>query len=145
MRRSVVPMAALLLSTVLLAGCGSSTGASAEQTQQITMEALKFQPSTLEVQRGQHVKLTVVNKDVQLHDFSVDKIPVVDKREAGAGKHDMSNMGGMNGAEPDLHVPVDAGKTGVIEFTPTESGTYTFYCTVAGHKESGMQGTLTVK
>ena len=26
-----------------------------------------------------------------------------------------------------------------------QAGTYTFYCTVPGHREAGMQGTLTVK
>jgi plastocyanin len=26
-----------------------------------------------------------------------------------------------------------------------QAGTYTFYCTVPGHKEAGMEGTLTVK
>ncbi len=35
------------------------------------------------------------------------------------------------------------GKTSVsAELAP---GTYTFYCTVPGHREAGMEGTLTVK
>ncbi len=31
--------------------------------------------------------------------------------------------------------------TGVFEFDP---GTYTFFCTLAGHRQAGMEGTLTV-
>jgi uncharacterized cupredoxin-like copper-binding protein len=30
-------------------------------------------------------------------------------------------------------------------FTPSKAGTYAVLCTVAGHKEAGMVGTLTVK
>jgi uncharacterized cupredoxin-like copper-binding protein len=35
---------------------------------------------------------------------------------------------------------------GVSNFTVTvKPGKYQFYCTVAGHREGGMEGTLTVK
>lgn len=43
------------------------------------------------------------------------------------------------------------GKTDVISDSSTsttvelKSGTYTFYCTIPGHREGGMEGTLTVK
>ena len=31
-----------------------------------------------------------------------------------------------------------------VEFTPSTPGEYEFFCTVAGHKEAGMVGTLIV-
>jgi uncharacterized cupredoxin-like copper-binding protein len=30
-------------------------------------------------------------------------------------------------------------------FRPTQTGTYTFYCAVPGHRAAGMVGTLTVE
>ena len=39
---------------------------------------------------------------------------------------------------------VQAGQTATVTFTPTASGTYEFYCNMAGHKDAGMKGTLTV-
>jgi plastocyanin len=36
------------------------------------------------------------------------------------------------------------GNTDVAEFE-VEDGDYTYYCSVAGHREGGMEGTLTVK
>ena len=53
-------------------------------------------------------------------------------------------MAGM-GTAPMLHVAVGIGSTGTLQFTPSTPGTYQFICTVAGHKEAGMVGTLIVK
>lgn len=124
----------------VLAGC-SSSGGEAATTATVTAQSMAFSPKEITVEKGQRVKIVLDNKDSQLHDFSIDKVPGnVTGGHAGA-QHDMSNMGKM----PDVHAAADAGKSAEITLTPTEAGTYTFYCAVAGHKESGMQGTLIVQ
>ena len=36
------------------------------------------------------------------------------------------------------------GKTDRITFTPTKTGTFLFWCAVAGHRDAGMKGKLIV-
>lgn len=36
------------------------------------------------------------------------------------------------------------GSTAEATFTPAAPGTYTYYCTIAGHRQAGMEGTLIV-
>jgi uncharacterized cupredoxin-like copper-binding protein len=44
---------------------------------------------------------------------------------------------------PPIHVLVKPGKTAEATVT-LRPGTYTFYCSIPGHRQSGMQGKLTV-
>jgi uncharacterized cupredoxin-like copper-binding protein len=64
--------------------------------------------------------------------------------------------GGHADGEPDVHdhsaVETDAivahakpGATARSWFTPVERGRYPFYCSLPGHRESGMVGTLVVE
>jgi len=126
-----------LLASALLAAC-----ASAPAPVQLTLTAttMKFEPATIEVQANQPVELTFNNNDVLDHDFSIMEIPVT-----GMSEHSEAVTGHTMAEEPALHVAVAAGKSGTLDFTPTTPGTYAFWCTVAGHKEAGMVGTLVVK
>jgi len=126
--------AALVVVTGVLAGC---SGASETKAIDISASSMAFTNKEIKLEQGKPVKLTFANNDVQLHDLSVDKMKMTSKSSMG-DKHE------MGGKKPDLHISVEAGKSGFQEFTPMEKGTYTFYCTVAGHKDAGMVGTLVV-
>lgn len=83
--------------------------------------------------------MVLANQDSVEHDISVTHIAVKVHQAGHGGGH------GTGGKGPALHVHAEAGTSEAVEFTPTEAGTYEFYCTVSGHKEAGMIGRLVVK
>jgi len=80
---------------------------------------IAFDPKELTIPANTDVKVTVINKGVLQHDFTIDALKVASKL--------------LNGGESDT-VTINAA-----------AGQYEYYCTVPGHKEAGMVGTLTVK
>lgn len=78
-----------------------------------------FNADKITLKKGEKVKLVFKNTGKMTHDFVVDELSVRTKVIAG-GAEDM------------------------VEFTPTEAGSYEFYCSVGKHREMGMVGTLTV-
>ena len=114
------------------------------RTQEVSLTAvdMAFQPDALEVTAGRLVRLTMVNEGALDHDFSILEIPM-ETMGATAVAMPGHEMGAMT-VEPQLHMAVTMGMSNTIEFTPTKPGTYEFFCTVPGHKEAGMHGTLVV-
>lgn len=134
----------LVLATVLaafLAACASAPSGPQEVT--VIASELAYEPTTIEVTAGRPVTLTMVNEGALEHDFSIMEIHVENMSEVHEEEmeHEMDEMG----MEPELHFSAHAGETTSIEFTPTEAGSYEFFCLVPGHKEAGMAGTLIVK
>ena len=125
--------------TFTLAACGGSAASSTEpKTITLTLNEFQFQPAEITVNVGQPVKLVLKNNGTVLHDFVSTDAMVEVMEEHGA----MHDMGGMETA---MHAAIDAGQQSTLEFKATQAGTYTFYCTIAGHKEAGMTGKLIVK
>ncbi len=85
----------------------------------------------------------MMNEGTLEHDFSILEMPMATMGATAVPMegHDMTAMG----EEAQLHMAVTMGTGSAIEFTPTKPGTYEFFCTVAGHKEAGMVGTLVVQ
>ena len=86
---------------------------------EVTGDGFAFDPNEVEVAAGEPIAIALTAADIE-HDFVIEEL--------------------------DLHVV--AAKTGETEtggFMAPEAGTYTYYCSVEGHRDAGMEGTLTVK
>lgn len=130
----------IVVFALLLTACAGNSQPSTE----ITLDATDFaySPASVTVPAREPVVLTLKNSGVVEHDFVIEKINVqsVLKKDSGSDAHH------AHGEEMDydLHISAQPGNTSVLEFTVSEPGTYTFFCSVAGHKEAGMLGELTV-
>lgn len=117
MKRWFVAGVAVAL-TALVAGAPYA-GAAAQKVTVVAKE-FAYTPNKITVKAGRPVQLVLDNKGVIEHDFVVDRFKV----RTGI---------------------IQPGKTGTVTFTPSAKGTFEFHCSVPGHKEAGMKGTLVVQ
>lgn len=82
----------------------------------MTSGNLFFSPKTLTLAKDQPVKITFRNSGT--HTFTVRALGV--------------------------NAPI-SGSSATVLFTPTQSGTFEYYCAVPGHRSGGMLGSLTVE
>lgn len=85
---------------------------------EVTASSFAFDPDEIRVNAGENIAIVLTSTDI-LHDFTIDEL--------------------------DAHVAADRGETEEGGFTAGEPGRYTYYCTVAGHRQAGMEGTLIVE
>jgi plastocyanin len=132
MTRRALPLLVLLAAlALLLAACGGGSGESATtssgggggSTVKIAADpsgALKFDTNSLEATAG-NVTIDFTNDSSISHDVKIEGNGV---SEEGTDQV----TGGSTSATLDL-----------------QPGTYTFFCSVDGHRAAGMEGTLVVK
>jgi nitrite reductase (NO-forming) len=113
----------------------------------VTATEFAFAPAALEVPAGQPVEITFINKGASIHNWAVPSLAATRLQVISMPHnlpdvylHDMTKLIG------DGHPIVVAGpnQRAVIRFTPLDVGTYQMLCTIPGHKELGMVGTLVV-
>jgi len=85
---------------------------------EVSASSFAYAPDEIEVKVGEDVAIVLTSTDI-LHDFTIDEL--------------------------EAHVAADAGETATGGLRADEARTYTFYCTVSGHREAGMEGTLIVE
>lgn len=99
-----------------------ATKASISQVTEISVAGTEFSfsPASVSVKAGERVKITFSNKGRAPHNLILEGLGIATETIGG-------------------------GQTDVVEFTAPSSGTYVFSCSVPGHKESGMKGSLKVE
>ena len=82
----------------------------------VNARSYAFAPESFTVQAGEDIAVVLHSRD-QTHDFAIEGKGVV--------------------------VTVDGGKTAKGGFRLAKPGTYTFSCSISGHRAAGMEGTIT--
>jgi len=97
---------------------GSSDVAPDAREIEVVASSFEFDPEEISVGLGEDIAIVLTSTDI-VHDLTIDEL--------------------------DAHVSVEPGETDAGGFRADDPGTYTFYCSVEGHRAAGMEGTLTVE
>lgn len=139
---------ALALATTALVACGDDEGTTTTET--ATEESSgaaaggegeaggKEDGSTLEIEAGADTGLAYTSDEATAEAGEV----TVEFTNAQSLAHDVAIEGSGGEQIGETEVITDGEDSTTVELEP---GEYTFYCTVPGHREAGMEGTLTVR
>jgi plastocyanin len=84
----------------------------------VTASSFRFEPAEIRARAGEKLAIALTATDI-LHDFTIDEL--------------------------DAHVAAEPGQTAKGGVTAVKPGRYAYYCTVAGHRQAGMEGVLIVE
>ncbi|MCC7078486.1 MAG: cupredoxin domain-containing protein [Acidimicrobiia bacterium] len=84
----------------------------------VTAGSFTYDPHEIRARAGEDLAIVLTSADAT-HDFVIDELGV--------------------------HVAADRGETETGGVSGLEPGSYTYYCTVSGHRAAGMEGTLVVE
>jgi uncharacterized cupredoxin-like copper-binding protein len=96
-----------------------------------------YDPKKIILEKGKEVRLTLMNHDSNDHDIEIKNFPV----SIGTDEHHVDHSNN----EADFHLHASPNKQSEMIFTPLKNGTFEFYCTIPGHKDSGMSGIIFVE
>lgn len=148
LRRGAALPLILAFAAVAFAGCSDESDRA--QARKLVADDLRFQPATVTVRAGTPVQIILSNPDIVDHDIVIVDMPASNidddtRRAEGDSAHDEETHDHAavgTGAIAGHALP---GATARVWFTPQQRGRYQFYCSVSGHREAGMVGTLIVE
>jgi plastocyanin len=138
MYRRTITFAALAAGSLLFSACGDDDAATdmpgmedhdhddddgmavadGAREVEVTAQDLAFDPEEITAEVGEDLAIVLTSEDMR-HDFTIEEL--------------------------DVHVAADRGDTAEGGLRADEAGSYTYYCSVPGHRQAGMEGTLTVE
>ena len=139
MTHRVLPM---LLIAVAIVACSSNhtgNGGSDPPTVEVRMsDDLRFDPSTIAVERGETVRFELINEGQAVHEFLIGD-------EAAQAEFEEEMAGGEMHHETDAGIAVEPGQTGTFDYTfPDAAGELLAGCHEPGHYAGGMVANITV-
>jgi uncharacterized cupredoxin-like copper-binding protein len=110
---------------------------SSTKMKKVVIEATEFAyfPKDFKLTVGQPVTLILKNSGEVEHDIEFENMKASLLHQSHHGNHSKDQT---------VHIHSLPGKTTEMKFIPVETGVFRFYCTVPGHKESGMVGFVQV-
>ncbi len=145
--RLVLAVAGFAVLTLFVAACADGDSKSdptlvaPDVTLMLQAENVKFSPDELTIPVDSVVELKLENLDATEHDFQVDGLDA----DVMSGGSTRPEHGGGHGGGQVVAMHTMSREMASVVFMANKRGTYNFYCTISGHKEAGMVGTLTVE
>jgi plastocyanin len=144
--KKVAVVFALVLASIALVACGSSSSDSSSTEAETQSQS----GTTTEAEGGSTGSAAALDIEAAPSGLAYSS----DTATAKAGKvtvdftnpqpltHDVAIEDSSGKTIGETELVAENSSSAVVDLKP---GTYTFYCTVPGHREAGMEGTLTVK
>lgn len=104
---------------------------------EIQMTEFAFRPAVIQLDAGRPVRLVFINRGQIAHQFESVYLRGLPLTIIDDALH-------VEARGLDL-IRLDPAKSARVEFLPRQRGRFSFACTIEGHQEAGMRGTIDVR
>jgi uncharacterized cupredoxin-like copper-binding protein len=104
---------------------------------EIQMTEFAFRPAVIQLDAGRPVRLVFINRGQIAHQFESVYLRGLPLTIIDDALH-------VEARGLDL-IRLDPAKSARVEFLPRQRGRFVFACTIEGHQEAGMRGTIDVR
>jgi uncharacterized cupredoxin-like copper-binding protein len=134
-----------VLAAALAIACGGgeppdrTLDAAAGRAVSVELQDIAFSALVLEAAVDEVVELQLRNVGSVAHDFTIERIDAHSNIQGARAAGHEAHSGRYA-----VHAAADPGASVALRLHLHEPGKYAYFCTVPGHREAGMSGTLVV-